>query len=140
MRTLVSILILFLWILIPGAEAMDTLLGRVTSIDHEGGEMIVNIDDTSVPHEESSRKDSTDARKGTKVLFTPGTLPTHVKEGGMVRLWGEYMGDGSGNFRAQHVYHAYDNVGNDPTGVRSRLRKRRGMEKGIQKRRGLGGR
>ncbi|MDY6854775.1 MAG: hypothetical protein SWO11_08720 [Thermodesulfobacteriota bacterium] len=138
MRTLVSILILLLFVLITKIEAIDALLGKVLSIDHKGGKMVVNIEDKTISHEVSSLKDNTDAMKGTTVYFTPGTLPKYVKEGSIIRLWGDYIGDGSENFRAQYIYHAYDNLGYDPTGVRSRLRKGRKMEKGIQRGKGFG--
>ena len=62
-----------------------------------------------------------------KVYFTPDQLRDSIKEGKLLRLWGSFESESQDIFKATHIGSGNRRGGNDPTGVRGRLGKKRGM-------------
>ncbi len=109
------------------AAASDAILGTVVSLDRENGKMTVRL---------SGSTDSSDAISGqgdnlvpgvVTVYFVPDQLCENIKEGKLLRLWGNFEADSLNTFKATHIRSGNRRGGYDPTGVRTRLGKKRGM-------------
>lgn len=62
-----------------------------------------------------------------KVYFTSDQLREGIREGKLVRLWGNFESDFQNTFKATHIGRAAKRGGYDATGVRGRLGKKKGM-------------
>jgi len=119
MRHFTNFLIFALWIIflaVSTAHAMDALLGEIVSVDPEHRQLVVSV------------KDGEEAAGTRQVIvsYDRSQLPTYVRPGAMVRLWGEYISENSSEFKVQSLHNGECLDGNDPTGVRSRLKQRHG--------------
>ncbi len=104
------------------AEAMQALSGEVISLDSEKGEMVVRLKKKSWKFYQNRYLDGRffPSRK-IKVFFPPDRLPSRIKKGRSVRIWGEFDIRRPGIFNARHIRGPRMRLGHDPTGVRSRL-------------------
>ena len=95
-------------------------MGTLVSADREIGTMQVEIDNRG------GKKNPT--RKMT-VTCEPNRMPSNMKAGSLVRIWGKY-GEKRQIFKARHIRTGFSSRRiDDPTGVRSRLRKDGGRPK-----------
>ncbi len=128
MRTYLFILIILLSLASGTAAATDVFLGTVKSVRPETGEVVLEID--GWPAEDDEEKDS-DSPKEITIKVSPDQLPENLTPGKMVRIWGNYMQGDMKNFQVLHISGGgFQGGKKDPTGVRSRLGKGRGMSKG----------
>ncbi|QTA89785.1 hypothetical protein [Desulfonema magnum] len=127
MRTYLFILIL-LFSLTPGlAAATDVFLGTVKAVKPESGEVVLEVEDW--PAEDDKEK-NTDTPKEITINISPDRLPENLSPGETVRIWGKYLQGDMKNFQVVHISGGGLRGGKkDPTGVRSRLGKGRGMFK-----------
>ncbi len=125
MRRIPVILIIFFYLACIPCFAMEALLVSIVSVDRVNGKMTVQVSGWSG----SDNKDGSSEQ--ITVLFSPEQLPASVKTGSTMRLWGNYLHGETREFQAQTIRGHHEH-GNDPTGVRSRLGKRRhrGMNRG----------
>lgn len=102
------ILLLIILTLLPGtlqpAMAMDVLLGRIVSIDRQEGTMVLRPSGKEEP---------------VTVNFIPDNLPGFVREGILVRVWGDFDPQKTEIFQATTIRNS--GTGHDPTGVRERI-------------------
>lgn len=105
---------------LPTSAAMETLLGRIVSMDRQEGTMSLSLFGEDPP---------------LTVHFSREELPEFFKEGQMVRVWGAFDAMKNGFFQATSIQTCRSGQGNDPTGVRERIGKGRSGHGG-----GFGGR
>jgi hypothetical protein len=122
MRYLPVILISFFCLICTPCLATEAILVKIVSVDRVKGRMTVQVLNPS---------GSDAAAEQLTVLFSPDQLPKHLEIGDTMRLWGNYLQEGTNTFQAQAIRGHYGRK-KDPTGVRSRLGKygRRGMGRG----------
>ena len=120
-------LILLIQIISIPAEASDVILGNVVSVDRENGEMTVRLSESSDSSKEISGQEDKLSPKIIKVYFTPDQFRENIREGKLIRLWGNFESDSQNTFKATHIGSGSQRDGNDPTGVRRRLGKKKGM-------------
>ncbi len=115
MRTLLMILIFLLTVSASPAAGTDVFIGKVCSVEREGGNVLVRV---SVDTENNSGES-----KEILVQIAPDHLPENISVGRVIRIWGEYVMQGdTGMFRASHIRSGgFGGMRNDPTGVRSRI-------------------
>lgn len=137
MRRITILLIILLHSIGGPAEAFDTVLGTVVSVDREKGEMIVRLTRSPALLQKKSEQGQAFASDVT-VHFTRDSLCKGIKNGELVRLWGSFESGSTNTFTAAHIRRGSRRSRDDPTGVRSRLGKFRG--KGGGRQHGGGGR
>ena len=95
------------------AGAEDLVMGKVVSIDREGGRLTI-----SVP--ESGKTDNGPAPDQIEVKLEDGSIPEGLRKGSLVRIWVKSQGSGK-PFIASRI----GQVGgmSDRTGIRLRLKK-----------------
>ena len=115
--TKILIFVLCLFILaVPAVYSMDAVLGEIVSVDAENHKMIVSVDEAG-------------KAPGTRqivVFYDRQQLPGFAEPGAVVRLWGEYVSENQNEFKVHSLRHGEGYNGNDPTGVRSRLKQGHG--------------
>lgn len=133
MRNFTKFLIIFASVLFiqagsaTHAHAMDALLGEVVSIDAENRQLTVSVDGSGEHR----------GARHVVVSYDRRSLPDFVQPGAVVRLWGEFISNDRSVFRIQTLHNGECLHGNDPTGVRSRLKQGRGQHgMGMGKNRG----
>lgn len=121
--TLVFLTLLTAWSTFAGAGAVlagEVILGRVLSIDGERTGLVV------VPVSNPPQGEVTPDAPAIHVISPSDGLPPRLKTGDVVRIWGEYSTPVL--FNASHL--GYGRGRADPTGVRSRIGRSRGMGRG----------
>ena len=122
-HTLVFLALLIVWTGLAGVEPLQSaqvVLGRVLSIDRERAEVVV------VPvGGETQGEGMADV---LMVTYPPDGVPPRLKAGDVVRIWGDYSTADRTRFDATHVGYGHGHM--DPTGVRSRIGRSRGMGRG----------
>ena len=106
------------------AEASEVVLGVVNAVDMEQGIVTLKVIDSGGDGSGQPQPES------LSVTVDPDQIPDCVAPGNTIRIWGEYIGDGSSlSFRVNSIRGGSVNSRrHDPTGVRSRLG--RGYQRG----------
>ena len=128
-----------IWVLlvppISSAFGEEPLLVRVLSVDQVSGKISGEVlggplweSDTMKTDSFSNDQEGAREEKTTKIMISmaSGSLPEGLRPGEVVRVWGGFSG-GTQIFSAQKLSSAVTGRKNDPTGVRRRLGKGRGM-------------
>ncbi len=129
------LIILIHLVTIPAAAA-DAILGTVVSLDREKGEMTVRLSDTFNSIDEPEVNTEPEI---VTVNFNADQLEKSIKVGRLVRLWGSFGSGAQNVFQATVIERSDRQNRFDPTGVRGRLGKRRGMGSGHHGGKGRGG-
>ncbi len=112
------VFILTFWVaafeMLSPAMALDAIMGRLISIDHQAGTLLLKPLGKDEP---------------ITVHFSPEQLPEFIKEGTIVRVWGSYDGQMAESFQATSIQRSLQGAEHDPTGVRRRIG-RGGMGRG----------
>lgn len=124
-RITILLIILIHFLSVPAA-ASDAILGTVVSVDRENGEMTVRLSGASDSSDEISDQGDDFVPEIVTVSFTPDQLCENIKEGKLIRLWGNFESGSQNTFKATHIRSGNRRGGYDPTGVRTRLGKKRG--------------
>ena len=95
------------------AGAEDLVMGKVVSIDREGGRLTISV-------AESGKTDNGPAPDQIEVKLEDGNIPKGLRKGGLVRIWVKSQDSGK-PFIASRI----GQVGgmSDRTGIRLRLKK-----------------
>jgi hypothetical protein len=128
-RTLVFVL-LTVWTTLASVDSLlagQVMLGRVLSIDGERAEVVV-----APVGDEAQGEGMLDVQE-IRVAYPPDGVPPRLKEGDVVRIWGDYSTSDPSRFDATHLGYGHGQM--DPTGVRSRIGRSRGMGRGGRGRR-----
>ncbi len=114
-----AIILTFCFTMFPlNAFGMDAVFGTVVSIDREEKTMVVfPFFPTGEIQQDSN----------IIVLFPLVQLPDCIRTDGPVRLWGEFVSDDPATFEASYIRGMGKGHTHDPTGVRGRFEKGRGM-------------
>ena len=124
--TLAFLTLLTAWTTLVGVDSLlagqAAILGRVLSIDGKRAEVVVALVGDQAQGEETA------ADQAIHVVSPPDGLPPRLREGDIVRIWGEYSTSDPSLFNATHL--GYGQGCSDPTGVRSRIGRSRGMGHG----------
>ena len=125
--TIPVFLSLFLGLFPAGGAAAEVLSRRVLSLDPGLGRMVV--EPFRVGHHGGHMGMGAGHGHGMRgagivVTWPEIPLPAFVREGAVIRVAGEFMSAGRKAFRAES-FRQFEGSGNDPTGVRERLRKHR---------------
>ena len=124
-------IILISCLCISKAGAMEALSGKVIYLDPEKGEMVVRLKKESWQfYKNHHLNNDFPLSRRIKVFFPPDRLPGCIKKGKPVRLWGEFDKTKPEMFNARHIRGRGMRLGHDPTGVRSRIGRFRGMPRG----------
>ncbi|MFH2219760.1 MAG: hypothetical protein ABII68_08875 [Pseudomonadota bacterium] len=108
MRQSLALFILLAHFVTVPATAADLLQGTVVSIDRKGGRLILRQADT---------------QKNVDVVILPDLVPGFLKAGDRITAWGQYIQRDPDVFQARKITRDRSREpGNDPTGVRSRLK------------------
>jgi hypothetical protein len=124
-RTLLFLALLTVWTALAGGNPLlagQVMLGRVLSIDKERAEVVVTL----VGGEAQGEGMVNDQE--IRVTYPPDGIPPRLKEGDLVRIWGDYSTSDPSRFDASHMGYGHGRV--DPTGVRSRIGRTRRMGRG----------
>lgn len=121
------LLIMMIPFLSAPAAASDAILGTIVSLDRENGQMTVRLSESSDLSDEISGQGDNLVPEMVTVSIAPDQLCENMKEGKLVRLWGNFESDVQNLFKATHIRSGNRRGGYDPTGVRTRLGKREGM-------------
>ena len=119
---------------VSSAWAKNVLLGTVVSIDREKGEMIVRLNGSPSFFSDGSDQEEETVPETITVYFSPDRLPGDIRDGKMVRLWGNIESNIYFKFKATYIRNVSRRLGHDPTGVRSRIGGKREMGKYINRR------
>ncbi len=94
-------------------QTEEVLLGRIAAIDRETGIVTLSV---------LSRDGGEETSPPETVQIKTGTIPGHLRPGGLVRAWGSFIGGGA-RFTAVRLVPAggASSMRPDPTGVRRRL-------------------
>lgn len=136
MRRILFFLIILIFLVIIPAAAADVILGTVVSLDRDTGKMTVRL--SGGFNGDNAPGDNA----GTEIIavkFTAGQLEKSIKEGQLIRLWGRFDSGAQNVFQATEIERSDRQNRFDPTGVRGRLGKRRGMGGGHHGGKGRGG-
>ena len=113
MKKLIYVFILI--VLCHPAVAMDIILVTVRSVDSKSGKLVLQIIAPTKHH-----------KKKIIVHTNPVQLPKYVAAGKVLRVWGIYTPKGITKFRVLHIRPGhFHGCKKDPTGVRSRIGKRK---------------
>jgi hypothetical protein len=118
------LLIIMMHFLSAPAAASDAILGTIVSIDRENGQITVRLNESS---DEISGQGDIIVPEIVTVSIAPDQLNENMKEGKLVRLWGNFESGTPNLFKATHIRSGNSRGGNDPTGVRTRLGRKEGM-------------
>ncbi len=121
------LLIMIIHCLSAPAIASDAILGIIVSLDRENGQMTVRLSRPFDSSDEIFGQGDNHVPEIVTVSIAPDQLCENMKEGKLVRLWGDFESDDPNLFKATHIRSGNRRGGYDPTGVRTRLGKRRGM-------------
>jgi len=109
----------------------EPLLVRVLSLDQAAGKISGQVLE-GIP-EGTLKEEATEIT----IQMNSGSLPNNIHPGNIVRIWGEFSGD-SRTFLASDLSPHTTGGKSDPTGVRRRLGKGRGISGGKGSARGHG--
>ncbi len=109
------------------AAASDAILGTIISLDRENGQMTVRLSASSDLSDEISGQGDILVPEMVTVSIAPDQLCENMKEGKLVRLWGNFESESPNLFNATHIRSGNSRSGYDPTGVRTRLGRKKGM-------------
>ena len=118
------LLIIMIHFLSAPAAASDAILGTIVSLDRENGQMTVRLSESS---DEIFGQGDNPVPEMVTVSFAPDQLCENMKEGKLLRLWGNFESDAPNSFKATHIRSGNRRGGYDPTGVRTRLGKKERM-------------
>jgi len=124
-RALVFLALLTVWTALAGVNPLlagQVMLGRVLSIDEERAEVVVT------PVDGQAQSEGKVIVQQIRVAYPPDGIPPRLKEGDVVRIWGDYSTSDPSRFDATHM--GYGRGRGDPTGVRSRIERSRRMGRG----------
>lgn len=108
MRQSLAFFILLVHFVTVPAMAADLLQGTVVSIERKGGRLVLRQADT---------------QKNIDVVIPADLMPGFVKTGDRITAWGQYIQRDPDVFQARKITRERSRrPGNDPTGVRSRLK------------------
>ena len=119
-----TFLVLLMGFLLQFSSSMafgeEPLLVRVLSVDQASGKISGQVLE--------GLREGIQEEKTTEIIvqMSSNSLPKGLRPGDVVRIWGEFSGD-SQNFLASNLSSAVMGSQKDPTGVRRRLGKGRGM-------------
>ena len=136
MRRILFFLIILIFLVTIPAAAADVVLGTVVSLDRDTGKMTVRL--SGGFNADNAPEDNT-GPEIINVKFTAGQLGKSIKEGQLIRLWGRFDSGAPNVFQATEIETSGRQNRLDPTGVRGRLGKRRGMGGGHHGGKGRGG-
>jgi len=130
MRTYLVILILIFSSYASAVQAADVILGTVNSINHEKGEMVINVIDILAHDLELENGQN---QETIVVKFDPKDSEfLNISSGRLIRVWGNYINDSSKIFKSQSMsQRGFNGRKNDPTGVRSRLGRGKASGRGM---------
>lgn len=120
MRRCLCILIFWLGVSTAVSDAAEVLLGVVDKVDRDQGTVTLNVIDSSGGDNGQTVPES------MTIAVDPDKIPAGLGQGDTVRVWGTHDTDrGQAIFRAESIHRGFsgNRWNNDPTGVRSRLRR-----------------
>lgn len=115
-------MILFFLSAVP-VTAMEALLGRISSVNPDKGEILLDIKNFQKENGVENKRKNT-----IKITFKKKDLPEEIYKGALIKVWGDFHnGESSGFFAAKKIVPVGEIGRHDPTGVRHRLRRGRQM-------------
>lgn len=119
----IIIFLIFFFSSALSANAMEVLLGRISSVNSDTGEIVLNLKNFNEKSGTENKKN-----KCIKISFKKKDLPSGIHKGSLIRVWGNLYDDKSLKyFDAKKIVPMGKITINDPTGVRQRLRHGRHM-------------
>ncbi len=111
LRLSVAALLVGMIFLIPTRGQAEMLTGTILSIDSNGRQVTLRLDNEPVPR--------------TLLVMVTGPLPACARPGNIIRVWGTFA-PGAKYFSATGIRGPGHGARNDPTGVRFRLERSMG--------------